>query len=114
MPLFLTTASSVMCPHGGQAILSTSNVDAKVQGMPILLVTDVHSVSGCPFQVPAGPGAKPQPCLTIRWTTGTVLARHRGATPFLHQSSTGICYSAEQIPQGAPLITQTQPLANGQ
>lgn len=110
MPLFLTTASTVMCPHGGTVILTTANAEATVRGAPILLVSDVHQVAGCPFTV----GPKYQPCLTVEWLTGTVLAKHQGATPFLHQSSQGLCYSAEHIPQGPPVIAQTQPFADGQ
>ncbi len=44
----LTTTSTVMCPHGGQAMLITSNTQALVDGAPMLLQTDVHPIVGCP------------------------------------------------------------------
>jgi hypothetical protein len=34
-------------------------------------------------------------------------------TPVLLQTSSGLCFSAEQIPQGPPVITQVQQKAKG-
>src|SRR2546421_657908 len=47
----LTTTSTVMCPHGGQATLGTTNTDAVIDGAPALLQTDQHPVVGCPYTV---------------------------------------------------------------
>ena len=60
MPAILTTGSTVMCPHGGQAVLFTSNVDALIDGVPALLLSDVHPIVGCPFA----------PVTTTRWCWG--------------------------------------------
>lgn len=108
----LTTASTVMCPHGGTVSLTTANALAKADGAPMLLMSEEHSVSGCPFQVPIPGGTKPQPCVTVRWTSGAAQLRVNG-TPVLLQSSSGLCFSAEQIPQGAPMVVQASPLAGG-
>lgn len=108
----LTTASTVLCPHGGTVSLSTSNAVAKADGAPMLLLTDQHTVSGCPFQVPAGPSTKPQPCVTVRWTVGATATKVNG-TAVLLQTSVGLCYSAEQIPQGPPVVANVQQLARG-
>jgi hypothetical protein len=108
----LTTASTVQCPHGGIVNLTTSNVLATVDGAPMLLLTDIHTVSGCPFQVPIGTGTKPQPCVIVRWSAGatqTMVSR----TPVLLQTSVGICFSAEQIPQGPPVVVSVQHQARG-
>jgi len=35
MPNLLTTASQVMCPHGGQATLTTSNTKVTAGGSPV-------------------------------------------------------------------------------
>lgn len=99
----LNTTSTVMCPHGGMVNLFTSNAVSMVGNAPALLVTDVHTVSGCPFVV----GTKPQPCITVRWMVGATQAKVFGI-PVLLQNSVGICFSAEQIPQGPPLIVQVQ------
>src|SRR4051812_18275647 len=107
MPIpILTTASTIMCTHGGQAILQPGSPMFKVQGAAVLLETDIHSVAGCAFTLPAG---KPQPCTTIRWTCGGMQTKVNNVGVLL-QSSVGICYSAEQIPQGSAIVAQTQPL----
>jgi hypothetical protein len=108
----LTTASTLQCPHAGSVVLSTSNTIAMAEGAPMLLVTDVHTVSGCPFQVPAGPSTKPQPCLTVRWTVGASQTNVNN-TPVLLQTSVGLCFSAEQIPQGPPTVINVQQQAKG-
>ncbi len=51
----LTTSSTVMCTHGASAMLTTANAKLMVDGSPALLESDVHSVAGCPFQIPVGP-----------------------------------------------------------
>ena len=108
----LTTASSVSCPHGGTLSLSTSNAVAKAQGSPMLLLTDQHSVSGCPFQIPVGVSTKPQPCVLARWTVGATQTKVN-QTAVLLQTSVGMCYSAEQIPQGPPVVNNVQQQAKG-
>ena len=44
---FLTTTSTVVCPHFGNALLTTSNTQALVDNSPILLLTDLHTIAGC-------------------------------------------------------------------
>lgn len=108
----LTTASTLMCPHGGQIQLSTSNSQALIDGSPALLLSDRHTVSGCPFQIPVGPGTKPQPCVSVQWLVGATQTRV-GGVPVLLQSSVGLCLSAEQIPQGPPSVSQVQQVVKG-
>jgi hypothetical protein len=108
----LTTASTVQCPHAGSVQLSTSNTVAKADGAPLLLVTDIHTVSGCPFQVPIGTGTKPQPCVTVMWQVGATQTKVN-STPVLLRTSVGLCFSAEQIPQGPPVVVNVQQKALG-
>jgi hypothetical protein len=103
----LTTASTVMCPHAGQAQLVTTNTEAKVDGAPMLLQTDVHPVVGCTFTPVAY-----SPCVSIRWVTGATQTQIRGV-PVLLQNSVGLCLNAAQVPQGAPLVVQVQTKATG-
>lgn len=56
----LTTISSVQCPHGGRAILTTSNTTSSA-GTLMLLETDIHTVAGCGYWQ----GSNYSPCLTI-------------------------------------------------
>lgn len=108
MSFFLTPASTVMCPHGGQAILFTSNVQALLPSGPILLMSDVHPIAGCAF----APGGVPLPCLTIRWLTGSLQSAIHGV-PALLDSSVGLCLNAAQVPQGTAIVVQTQTEATG-
>lgn len=104
----LTTASTVMCPHAGRALLVTTNTEALIDGAPALLQTDVHPVVGCTFYV----GSNYMPCVLIRWTAGATQASLHGV-PLLLQSSIGVCYNALQVPQGMAVVAQAQTLAQG-
>lgn len=100
----LTTASQIMCTHGGMAVLTTSNTKMKVDQMPALLETDIHPVAGCAFTLP---GPKPSPCIRIEWTAGAAMCKSDGIK-VLVQSSVGKCISAEGAIQGVAIIAQTQ------
>jgi hypothetical protein len=103
----LTTTSTVVCPHGGQAQLFTTNTQALVDGAPILLLTDVHPIVGCPFTPVAY-----SPCVTIRWVTAATQTFVQ-QVPVLLQSSVGLCVNAAQAPQGTALVVQVQQQAKG-
>ncbi len=105
----LTTASTLMCPHGGNVSLLTSNSLAMIERAPALLVTDVHTVAGCPFTIPPG---TPSPCVTVRWMVGATQTKV-SSTPVLLQTSVGLCYSAAQVPQGPPVVVNVQQQAKG-
>lgn len=107
MSAILTTASTVLCPHGGQALLSTTNTDVLVDGAPVLLQSDVHAIVGCPFAP-----VVPTPCLTLRWLAGALQTSARGV-PVLLQHSVGLCLNAAQAPQGVAVVVQAQQKAQG-
>ena len=92
-----------MCPHGGQASLSTSNYRTKAEGTEVLLETDIHMVSGCPFYQ----GSNPSPCVRIEWSGGSTKVKVDGV-PVLKRESTGTCYSAANAVQGTAIIVNTQ------
>jgi hypothetical protein len=100
----LNTASTIMCPHGGQAQLFTSNTRVFACGSPALLETDVHPVVGCPFTLP---GPKPSPCVRIEWSAGASRVKVTGV-PVLVRSSLGNCFSPEGALQGIAVIVNTQ------
>ena len=87
MSPLLTTTSTVICPHAGQAILTTSDTQAFVDGAPVLLITDLHPIAGCTFAP--------------------------GGVPALLQTSVGLCLNAFQAPQGPAIVVQTQTKAMG-
>ena len=108
MPGFILTATStVLCMHGGQAILTTANTRLMIDNAPALLESDVHPVAGCPFQIPVGVGTKPSPCIRIEWSGGAGQLKVNGAG-VLVQSSIGKCISPEGAPQGVATIASTQ------
>ena len=103
----LTTASTVTCQHGGMAQLITTNTEAKVDGSPVLLQTDMHPIVGCPFTPVAY-----SPCVVIRWVTAATRTSIR-SVPVLLQTSVGLCLNAAQVPQGPAIVVQVQQKAKG-
>lgn len=109
MPGFVvTTSSSAICQHGAQVSIISSNTRVLVGGVPVAIQNDQFMVSGCPFQIPVGAGTKPQPCVKLQWIAPATRVRIAGQ-PVILQSSSGLCLSAEQIPQGAPTVVMVQP-----
>lgn len=106
---FLTLASTVMCPHGGQAVLTTANAKMMVAGSAVLLESDVHTVAGCAFQLP---GPTPSPCVRIQWSGGAGSASVNGAAALV-QSSVGQCCAATGAVQGVAIVTAGQGQATG-
>jgi hypothetical protein len=104
----LTTTSTVMCPHLGQAQLLTSNTEWLIDGAPALLLSDVHPIVGCTF----APGGVYTPCLSVRWLSGATQTSLHGV-PVLLQNSVGLCLNAAQAPQGLALVVQAQTRAQG-
>lgn len=104
----LNTASTLLCPHGGQATIAPGSPRVKVAGQPVATMADTTTIAGCPFQVPIGTGTKPQPCVRVQWMVPAVRVR-AGGSPVLLQTSTGLCLSAESIPGGPPNAVVVQP-----
>lgn len=100
--------ATVTCPHGAQATALPAQSRVLVSGQAVTSTADLYTVTGCPFNV----GGKPQPCTTIRWVMPSARIRVNGA-PALPQSSVGLCQSAEQVPQGPPIVTVIQQRAVG-
>ena len=103
----INTSATILCTHGGSVSITSSNTRVKAGGSPVTTLSDTFTVSGCPFQVPIGTGTKPQPCVRLQWVVPAKRVRVNN-NPVLLMSSSGICQSAEQIPQGSPTVAQTQ------
>ena len=110
-PLFHVGASAI-CTHGGQVSTLSSNTRVTVSGQPVATIGDTYPVAGCPFQIPIGPGTKPQPCVKVQWLVPAMRVLV-GGQPAILQSSNGLCQSAEQIPQGPPSVVVTQLRTSG-
>jgi uncharacterized Zn-binding protein involved in type VI secretion len=109
---FLHEGATILCSHGAQVSVTTTNQRVKVSGQPVATLADTFTVSGCPFQIPIVVGTKPQPCVTLRWVTAAGRVRVNGQ-PVILQSSQGLCQSAEQIPQGNGTVASTQTRVGG-
>lgn len=101
---FFHVGGVAICPHGGQVQTISSNTRVLVSGMPVALLADKFVVVACIFAV----GPKPQPCVRVQWLTPTVRVLVNGQ-PAIVQSSTGLCISADMIPNGPPTVVMTQP-----
>jgi len=105
MPGFLLhVGATAICPHGGQVSIIPSSVRVLVSGQPVATFADTTLVAGCAFTVPP---SKPQPCIKVQWLVpaARVMVNHQ---PALLQTSTALCQSAEQIPQGPPTVIAGQ------
>ncbi|MDD1751164.1 MAG: hypothetical protein LUO89_14980 [Methanothrix sp.] len=95
---------TAICPHAGQISVITTNSRVLVSGQPVATFADTYLVAGCAFTIPPG---KPQPCVKVQWIIPATRV-FVGGQPVILQSSTSLCQSAEQIPQGSPNILLTQ------
>jgi hypothetical protein len=108
MPGFLVhVGAGITCAHGAKATVMPSQQRVRVADNFVAILADATTVAGCPFQVPIGTGTKPQPCVKIQWTVSATRVKVNRQFALV-QSSTGLCQSAEQIPQGPPTIASTQ------
>ena len=107
MPGFLlAVGSTVQCTHAAPATAVTTNARVLVGGTPAITASDTHTVAGCPFTVP---GPKPQPCVTVTWLPATrVLIGGTPAVVGVTGPGPGMGRSAEQAPQGPPMIGAVQ------
>jgi hypothetical protein len=102
----LTTNSTLQCPHGGSVTISSSNSKAQANGGYIVTMNDTFTISGCPFQIPATPPI-PSPCMKVQWLMADMSVQVGGQSS-LSESSTGLCLSAQQVPQGPVTISPGQ------
>ncbi len=100
--------ATALCPHGGQVNTVSSNTRVMVNGMAVATTGDTFTVAGCAFTV----GSKPQPCVKVQWLVAATRVKVNNQ-PAILQTSSGLCQSAEQIPQGPPNISSTQTRVSG-
>ena len=104
----LTTASTMMCPHGGMVSAMSSNTKAKAGGSFVLRSTDTFTIAGCPFAL----GPTPHPCVQVRWVQTSLKSKAIGDFT-LTTNSVGLCIAADQATQGTVLINYTQSKVKG-
>jgi hypothetical protein len=99
----VNVGATAMCPHGGRVSILSSNTRVMLGGQAAATLSDSYPIAGCAFTV----GPKPQPCVRVQWLA-PALRVLVDKQPVIVHNSTGLCLSAEQIPQGAPNVTLTQ------
>ena len=104
----LTAGATLLCAHSAPVSIVSSNTRVLLGGQPAATASDTFSIVGCTFTV----GPKPQPCVQVQWLQPAqrVLV---GGQPVVLDSSTGVCLSAEKIPQGQPTVVATQVRVKG-
>lgn len=95
----LTRQATVLCPHGGQGVLQTSDTVVKLGQAVVALEADTHLVNGCGFMR----GNQKSPCVRITWQAGAGTVKING-TRALVESSRGTCASAEGTVQGMAIV----------
>ena len=93
----LTTASQLMCPHGGTVTVVTSNTRSTAGGSAVVRSNDTFTVVGC---------------VRIQWIQPATQSR-AGGDFTLTQQSVGLCLAADQAPQGTDQVVATQPRVSG-
>lgn len=109
MASFLTTASTLMCPHGGSVSAVSSNTSANAASSAIVRSGDTFTIAGCAFFI----GPSPHPCVKVQWIVPAARVKVAGDSA-LTESSVGLCLAADQAPQGPVQVVTTQSQAGGQ
>jgi len=104
----LTTASVMMCPHGGTVQAIPSSTAVQFGGAPVVTAADTFMIAGCPFVI----ALLPSPCLTVQWIQPAMQSQ-LSSNPTLTEASVGLCLAATQAPQGPVIIASTQPQVSG-
>jgi hypothetical protein len=109
MPALLSTASTLMCPHGGTVQIVSSNTRTQVGGAFAALATDTFIIAGCPFVI----GVVPSPCIQVMWVQPAARSQVMGSQT-LTEASVGLCVAATGAVQGPVSVVVAQPQVNGQ
>lgn len=112
MPGFLLHVNAVTtCTHSAMGTIAPTQPRVTVSGQAIANIAGAVTVAGCPFQIPVGAGTKPQPCVFNKWAMPSARFLVNGQPAALLPMpgpAPGISQSAEQIPQGPPIVSTVQ------
>ncbi|HZM49630.1 MAG TPA: hypothetical protein VFE68_04030 [Vicinamibacteria bacterium] len=107
MTQLLTTASVLLCPHGGMVSVISANARSTAQAA-LARSSDTFTIAGCPFNIAGGP----HPCVRVQWMVSATRVKAVGDLA-LNTNSVGLCLAADGAPQGAVMIQATQPRGSG-
>ena len=95
--------AAISCPHGGTASLQSMQTRVAASGQTVADLSGQWVITGCSFTV----GGRPQPCVTVHWTTTATRVSVLGHN-IVTQGSTGVCLNIEGTGQGVPIIAGVQ------
>ena len=108
MPGFMLHVNAALqCFHVAKATIAPTQTRVLVAGQPVATMSNPIAVAGCLFQIPFGVGTKPQPCVVVKWGMPSARVKVMGLPVAVAPGpgpGPGVCQSAEQIPQGAPIV----------
>jgi hypothetical protein len=110
--LVLHVNAGCQCTHAAPATIAPAQARVLVSGQPVATMSSQIAVAGCPFTIPPPAGPKPQPCITVKWSMPSARVLVGGVPAMLLPApgpGPGVCLSAEQIPQGPPVLSAVQP-----
>jgi hypothetical protein len=108
MANLLTTASVMMCPHGGTISVITQNTKVMTGGSP-LVRSSTFVIAGC--SLAALP--TPSPCVQVNWVKPD--GKSQAGDDFtLSEDSVGLCLAGTMAPQGNVAIDSTQAKGSSQ
>lgn len=111
MPGFLLHVNvGMQCFHAAPVNTAPTQPRVLVSGQPVATASNQLLVTGCPFTLPTTP-PKPQPCVRVQWTMMSTRFLVNGQPVLLQVApgpGAGVCQSAEQIPQGLPVVSVMQ------
>ncbi len=81
--------ASIICPHGGQILPSTSNTRVLVSGQPVVTLSDTYPIVACSLTAAAATGGPP-PCVTTQWSKPS-LRITINEQPAILADSIGVC-----------------------
>lgn len=109
MPGFLIDqGTTMMCTHGAPVTHVPSQVRVRMNQMPVLTMSDVPTIAGCPFIIPTN---VPSPCMMLQWVPATRVKIQ--GQPVLLNLPPAICKAATQVPQGPLNIVAVQARVRG-
>jgi hypothetical protein len=104
MPSVVTTAATIMCPHGGRVVLTPRQMQVLVQGSPALCEPDLMGapIAGC--MQPPTPSSKPCTLVVSTMPGSSSLLVKVGGRPVYLNTLTGM---TDGVPPG--IVTVMSP-----
>jgi len=84
--------AAISCPHGGTASLQSMQTRVAASGQIVADLSGQWVITGCSFTV----GGRPQPCVTVHWTTTATRVSVLGHN-IVTQGSTGSASISKEL-----------------